>query len=818
MSGERTGIRTVLGILCTTCCTTCFLPAASAQEQVLPQPADTSEADPAPAGAPHDLADLTLEELLDIRLDTGSFLDLDLRRSPASVTIISREQIESSGARHLGELLEIFVPGFQYMYNKWNGDIWGMRGVAADRNTKAIFLVNGLEMNTEARDGAATETNLGLLDDIERVEVLRGPAGLVYGSGAIAGVINVITRVPERSGGTASLDMGLHGAFQGQALSHAQLGEGHGLTVAAGFRRHDGLGDRASRIYGNVSYPGLSSPVAGGVPGDGNAWATPGNYRMSADYRLGSFRFYTRFTHQVEAAGALFAIDPWPEMVGPPGADAPSRTVDGSPQPPGGPFGTVESWGANRRVYVQDNLSAHASYDLPIGPDTLSAELACVGNTNRIETEGRKGYDAPESTIDSSMGERRYFVQASYLMRRVGGLQAVLGLQYRLDDLGEDLEGHNTHGGQPLHPDISPVVYQSLAGYGEAHYSLTDELQLMGGLRADQHTRTGVVLNPRVAAVWSPSRDHAIKAVFQTSANNGSVDNYEYNWRHYDDHGKVIADVAHLEYANDPTSAKIPAVSKEALHDLRPEKVISGELASEHRILPGLHLAPSLSYTSIDDLFAWNQTLFRMINAGRYDFISLEADLRYDRRWISGGISHAFQRPVRSSGQTVYHDIPSMQPVDNGDGTYRLEPDGTTQRVAVNAVRDSVSADGSHFLNLATHSTKLFLTCSPLPWLHLHGNARIFWGLPGRTDMAEADTALGWDYLDVQSNPIVKLNLGVRVDLQARLRLSVFVHDLLGSADSLAAVRWQQMAEPSQRDLYTVDQRTVVARLEALLD
>lgn len=108
--------------------------------------------------------DLSLSSLLNLALQTGSFLELDLKKSPLSMTVITRDQVTASGARHLTELLEIYVPGFQYMYNKWNGEIWGMRGVAADRNTKFIFLVNGHKMNHESRDGAMSELNLGLCE------------------------------------------------------------------------------------------------------------------------------------------------------------------------------------------------------------------------------------------------------------------------------------------------------------------------------------------------------------------------------------------------------------------------------------------------------------------------------------------------------------------------------------------------------------------------------------------------------------------------------------------------------------------------------
>ena len=85
-------------------------------------------------------------------LMVSGLLALFLAIAPASGE--EKQRIENSGARHLSELLEIYVPGFQYMYNKWNGLIWGMRGVANDRNAKSIFLVNGHKLNSQSRDGS----------------------------------------------------------------------------------------------------------------------------------------------------------------------------------------------------------------------------------------------------------------------------------------------------------------------------------------------------------------------------------------------------------------------------------------------------------------------------------------------------------------------------------------------------------------------------------------------------------------------------------------------------------------------------------------
>ena len=100
--------------------------------------------------------ELSLGDLLNLKISTGSFLDLDLQKSPLSMTIITSEMVRASGARHMSELLEIYVPGFIYNINKWNGTVWGMRGVVNDRNSKIIYLVNEVE---KAEHRCKTRTN-----------------------------------------------------------------------------------------------------------------------------------------------------------------------------------------------------------------------------------------------------------------------------------------------------------------------------------------------------------------------------------------------------------------------------------------------------------------------------------------------------------------------------------------------------------------------------------------------------------------------------------------------------------------------------------
>ena len=208
-----------------------------------------------------DIFEMSLEDLLNltVELKTGSFLDLDIKSSPISLTLITKEQISLSGARHLSDLLEIYVPGFQYMYNKWNGIIWGMRGVAADRNTKVVFLLNGHQMNHDSRDGAMAELDLGLLGDIERVEVLRGPAGLTYGSGAIAGVVNVVTKQYKES--TVELKYTTqtwNGVGYNDALeigANKKVNDNFNVAITGGYRASQGPDFGKNRIWGRGSWP-----------------------------------------------------------------------------------------------------------------------------------------------------------------------------------------------------------------------------------------------------------------------------------------------------------------------------------------------------------------------------------------------------------------------------------------------------------------------------------------------------------------------------------------------------------------------------------
>lgn len=775
-----------------------------------------------------ELIGMSLEELMDLKIKTGSFLELNLSKSPLSMTIIDKEQIQNSGSRTMSELLEIYVPGFQYMFNKWNGDIWGMRGIAVDRNTKIIYLVNGLKMNHETRDGAYSEINLGLMGDIERVEVLRGPAGLVYGSGAIAGVVNVVTKTPDKNSSNLSASYGSWNSQIVEAATHTQLSDKTSMSISMGLRKSDGIGNRTSRVYGSNSWPSDGAVSPNGELTDGSAWITPGNLRLGIDLKHDNFSLYTRFTRQRHSTGQFFIVDPWPEIVGTPDEKSEKKTLEGKTIDFNSPLSKTESWGNNRRENIVENMSVDAKYAIPFDKDSINLQAAFIGATNRIQTDFRDGYQVSgveprAGFISQTIGDKRYFTSAQYLMNRVDNLNSAFGLEFRIDDLGKDLQGLNMHDGLTKRPNVSNVLYTNFAFYTENLYSLKSgfgDFDFIGGVRFDKHTRTAGVFSPKLAVVYSPVKEHSIKAIFQSSANNGSVDNYEFNWRHYKNDG-TVSKVPQLEDPKNKDGTVVPAVTAEELQSLKPETIMSFELASSHQFGKNLTFNPSLSYNSASNLFVWSQELFRVVNGGQFNFLTAEADLNYQMSGFTVGLSHSFQRPVVSTTQKQTFEIPETKVVADpkNEGQYVAEVvPGQMKKVEIDSTKNQITTDNNNFLNLATNVSKLYLTYKPqidvLSFLTLHTNLRVFWGLAGRNDMFTEDEKKGENYLNASRSPIVKWNASAQFNLPYDFRLSAYAYDILGNAQNIHAVRWQQSAEPSQRELYTVDQTAFALKLE----
>ncbi|MBN1182849.1 MAG: TonB-dependent receptor plug domain-containing protein [Bacteroidales bacterium] len=134
---------------------------------------------------------VSIDELLNMQISVSSKKAMTTRESPGILTIITKEEIEKSGARDLIDLLSL-VPGFFFGY-----DLDGAVGLGARGNWglegKILVLIDGQEMN----EGMYTTVNFGnhfVPSQIERIEIIRGPGSSIYGGYAELGVINIVTK------------------------------------------------------------------------------------------------------------------------------------------------------------------------------------------------------------------------------------------------------------------------------------------------------------------------------------------------------------------------------------------------------------------------------------------------------------------------------------------------------------------------------------------------------------------------------------------------------------------------------------------------
>ena len=136
---------------------------------------------------------LGLDELLQIRVSTSTQTPVALQAAPSTIYRYSGDELRRWGMRSLADVVNYLVPG-AVLTEDADETIAAFRGVATDNNCKVLVLIDGHAVNVQWAKGATPELELGLLEDVEAVEIIVGPGSALYGSGATVGVLNVLTR------------------------------------------------------------------------------------------------------------------------------------------------------------------------------------------------------------------------------------------------------------------------------------------------------------------------------------------------------------------------------------------------------------------------------------------------------------------------------------------------------------------------------------------------------------------------------------------------------------------------------------------------
>lgn len=171
------------------------------------------------------LLELTIEQLMEIDVYSVSKKDESLADAAAAVVVLTSEDIRRSGAQSIPEALRM-VPGLhvaQLDNATWSVSSRGYHGIFP---TKLLVLVDGRSVYTPIFSGVYWNSVDTILEDIEQIEVIRGPGGTIWGANAVNGVINIITKSAAKTAGTLiSAGGGSEEPFftavrQGVALEH----------------------------------------------------------------------------------------------------------------------------------------------------------------------------------------------------------------------------------------------------------------------------------------------------------------------------------------------------------------------------------------------------------------------------------------------------------------------------------------------------------------------------------------------------------------------------------------------------------------------
>jgi iron complex outermembrane receptor protein len=189
----------------------------------------------------NELVGLGLEDLMHVKVTSVSKRPESLAGAASAVYLMSGEDVVRDGFRNIADSLR-YVPGMQVA--QINSHTWGVsaRGFNAEYATKLLVLMDGRSVYTPLNAGVYWDTVDLMLEDLERIEVIRGPGGTLWGANAVNGVINITSKSSQETqgwlmtGGGGDQEKGFTGARFG-----GQLGEETFFRVYGKYDSHDDM-------------------------------------------------------------------------------------------------------------------------------------------------------------------------------------------------------------------------------------------------------------------------------------------------------------------------------------------------------------------------------------------------------------------------------------------------------------------------------------------------------------------------------------------------------------------------------------------------
>lgn len=384
---------------------------------------------------------------MQLKVTSASNKEQSLSKVGAALYVITREDIASSGANNIPDLLRL-VPGVQVAQINSNQWAISIRGFNSFSSNKVLALIDGRALYQPLFSGVLWDQQDLPLEDIERIEVIRGPGGTVWGANAMNGVINIITRHSRDTRGT------LITAGAGSRRT------GEGLLQTGGSIGPDGT-YRAFAKYFDVT---SSSFRDGQRASDGwHSWAA--GIRSDWDLTPKDALTLQGDVRTTIEGGTTLAVFSEPQ---------PSQSLINSPNRNalGDVMGT---WRHTLKGGSETTL--HVYYD-------------------RTDRHGEAGIDVKNDTFDADF---KHHVTADARNDLVWGVE----VRVSHDDI-LSADSHSLH----LIPESSTIPYAS--GFFQDEIRLSNSLFLTLGSKLEHNDYTGIEYEPGGQLVWTPSESHTL--------------------------------------------------------------------------------------------------------------------------------------------------------------------------------------------------------------------------------------------------------------------------------------------------------------------
>lgn len=403
--------------------------------------------DPSP---PLDLSELDLEGLGNLQVTLASRKSQRFKDTAAAVFVITNEDIRRSGATNIPDVLRM-VPGVQVAYisnDRWAVSIRGFNGRYA---SKLLVQIDGRSIYSPLFSGVFWEAQDMVLEDIERIEVLRGPGAAMWGANAVNGIINIITKkAADTLGSLVQVGVGTQEKGSATLRYGGQIDE-----------------DTHYRIYGKGYVRAESVNLNGTGAGD-NSKSQHTGFRL--DRRVDGDR-------QITVSGDIYEANSR-ESFKSPSLSQPYYTVALTP-------------GINRGAHV---LARHEQ--------TLED-----GSVATLQTYA----DFTENIIGSLVTERRATYDLDFQRRMLldSRHELIWGVNYRLSqDAIQTLT-------PSLQISPEQETYQVIGSFVHYESALVpDRLKLITGIKIEHDSYTGTQPQPNLRMVWTPDASHTFWAAW----------------------------------------------------------------------------------------------------------------------------------------------------------------------------------------------------------------------------------------------------------------------------------------------------------------